>query len=64
MPKRLVNTQELAKYIGITEGTARVWCCHKKIPYVKVGRLVRFDLDDIDAWVNKSKVKPHPVWEK
>ena len=35
MSKRLVNTQELAKCIGITEGTARTWVCLKKIPYTK-----------------------------
>ena len=64
MPERLVNTKELAKYIGITEGTARVWVCHKKIPYVKVGRLVKFDLNAIDAWVDKNKVEPHPVWDE
>ena len=64
MPKRLVNTQELAKYIGITEGTARVWCCLKKLPYVKVGRKVMFDLNDIDTWVDKNKVEPHPVWNE
>lgn len=60
MPKRLVNTQELAKYIGITEGTARVWTCHKKIPYIKVGKLVKFDLNEIDKWLDERKVKMHP----
>jgi len=29
-----------------------------------VGRKVMFDLNDIDAWVNKSKVEPHPVWDE
>lgn len=57
MPKRFINTKELAEYLGITEGTVRVWVCHKKIPYVKIGRLVKFDLQEIDGWVDKNRVK-------
>ena len=61
--KRLINTKQLSEYIGITEGTARVWCCLKKLPYVKVGRKVMFDLNDIDAWVDERRVKMHPDGE-
>ena len=57
MLKRLIDIKELSEYIGITEGIACVWVCHKKIPYVKVGRLVKFDLRDIDTWVDKRKIK-------
>ncbi len=58
MQKRFVKIKELAKYIGITEGTLYVWVCHKRIPYYKFGKALRFDLAEIDAWASKKKVKP------
>jgi len=56
MEKRFLSVQELSRYIGIKEGTIRVWVCLKKIPYTKVGRLVRFDLTKIDEWLEESSV--------
>jgi hypothetical protein len=28
----------------------------RKIPFVKIGRLVRFDLPEIEAWIAERKV--------
>jgi hypothetical protein len=28
----------------------------RKIPFVKIGRLVRFDLAEIEAWIKEQKV--------
>jgi excisionase family DNA binding protein len=30
----------------------------RRIPYVKAGRLVKFDLKAIDAWIERHSVKP------
>ena len=57
MDKRFLNKIELAEYIGVKEGTISVWVCHKKIPYVKVGRLVKFDLRKIDQWLEERSVE-------
>jgi len=62
MEGRYIGIKELSEYIGITEGTLRVWVCHKKIPYVKVGRLVKFDLRKIDQWLEKNAVEAHPIY--
>ena len=58
MQKRYVGVKDISEYLGITEGTLYVWVCHKKIPYHKFGKALRFDLKDIDSWANKKKVKP------
>ncbi|MBU1087157.1 MAG: helix-turn-helix domain-containing protein [Candidatus Omnitrophica bacterium] len=55
--KRFVGTKELAEYLDVAAGTLRVWVCHKKIPYVKVGRLVKFDLQKIEKWIKEREVK-------
>ena len=57
MEKRFLGIKELAEYLGISPGTVYVWVCHKKIPYAKVGRLVKFDLRKIDQWVQEKSVE-------
>lgn len=54
--RRFLGIKELANYLGIAEGTIYVWVCHRKIPYVKVGRLVKFDMRDIEEWISENKV--------
>jgi len=54
--KRFLGIKELAQYLGIKEGTVYVWVCHRKIPYLKVGRLVKFDLHKIEKWVEENSV--------
>ena len=57
MEKRYLGIKEMAEYIGIHEGTLRVWTCHKKIPYVKIGRLVKFDLREIENWLKEKRIR-------
>lgn len=56
MEKRLLGIQELADYLGLTKGTVYVWVCQRKIPFIKVGRLVKFDIRKIDKWLDESSV--------
>ena len=56
MEKRFLGIRELAEYLGITEGTVYVWVCHRKIPYLKVGRLVKFDIRKIEKWLEENSV--------
>jgi len=55
--KRYVGTQELSEYLGLTKGTLYVWVCQRKIPYLKVGKLVKFDLKEIDDWLTGKRIK-------
>jgi excisionase family DNA binding protein len=55
--KRFINTEELAEYLGVGINTVRSWTFMKKIPYVKMGRLVRFDLKEIDKWIHDNKIE-------
>ena len=57
MDKRYLGIIELAEYLGISRGTVYVWVCHKKIPYLKVGRLVKFDLRRIEKWLEEKSVE-------
>ena len=55
MVKRFLGVKELSEYLGITKGTVYVWVCHRKIPYYKIGKLVKFDLREINKWADKKK---------
>ena len=57
MEKRYLGIKEMSEYMGIQAGTLRVWCCYKKIPYLKIGRLIKFDLREIEVWLKDKKVK-------
>jgi len=51
----LFTTPEAAEYIGVTEGTLQTWRCIGRydIPFVKVGRLVRYRKSALDAFLER-----------
>ena len=57
MEKRLLNINELAEYIGVRKNTLYTFVCQRRIPFVKCGRLVKFDMRDIDKWIENHKQK-------
>ena len=54
MEKRFLNSEELAVYLGLSIHTIRQWTREGKLPFVKLGSAVRFDMQKIEKWV-KSK---------
>ena len=63
LPKKLLNRQEAAELLGVSSGTLAVWLCCKRynLPYIKVGRLVKYDYDDVLNFIAKSR---HSTEEK
>lgn len=57
MEKRFININELAGYLGLTKGTLYVWVCQRRIPYLKVGKLLRFDIIELQDWLKDKRVK-------
>lgn len=60
---RFLTAAQVAVYIGSTEGTVRVWTSQRKIPFIKKGRLVRYDRLAVDAWMQRDAVKVASVWQ-
>ena len=56
MERRYLGIKELSQYLGVTEGTLYSWVCYRKIDFVKVGRLVKFDKQRIDKWIQEKTV--------
>lgn len=57
MERRYVGVIELSEYFGLSVDTLYDWVYRKKIPYFKIGRLVRFDLREIDKWAQDKRVE-------
>ena len=54
----LISIDELASILRIRKGTIYNWVYRRKIPYVKVGRLVRFDLNEIAKYLDGCRIGP------
>jgi len=57
---RLVGYSKLSKYLDIPVGTLYAWVHENRIPHIRIsGRTVRFDLDQIDAWLRQRQKGDH-----
>jgi excisionase family DNA binding protein len=51
----LVTIKEVSKYLTVKESTLYSWVHNGSIPFHKLNGLIRFDMDEVDAWVKASK---------
>ena len=49
----LLTAAEIAKYLGVPVSTIYKWTHEGFIPHVKLGKLLRFRLADVERWVEK-----------
>ena len=61
MERRLVDIRQAATYIGLSVHTLYTMVSQRRIPYVKVGRLTKFDVGLLDAWIKQNTVMPMPT---
>lgn len=54
MARHLIDIPQLAEHLGTTERHIRELVYRRDIPYVKVGRLVRFDVDAVAKWITDN----------
>jgi excisionase family DNA binding protein len=50
----LMTVEETAAYLRLAPWTIRHWVCQKKIPYVRLGRSVRFRRKDMERFVTQN----------
>lgn len=51
---RLLTAEEVAAYLGVATGTIYNKASRDEIPFVKVGRSLRFRRSEIDAWIDEQ----------
>jgi excisionase family DNA binding protein len=57
LPKRLYSIKEAAFYLGRSVCALREMLWAGKLPYIKDGRRILLDIQDINAWVEKNKIR-------
>jgi excisionase family DNA binding protein len=58
---RLLTVRQAAEYLGTTPATlyTKVW--RREIPFVKLGRSVRFDIRELEGLIEEATVKPQEL---
>lgn len=52
---QLLSIDQLAERLGITVRHVRRLVAERRVPYYKVGKLVRFDPADITVWLESGR---------
>jgi excisionase family DNA binding protein len=58
--QHLMSVKEAAAYTGLSPHTIYTMVSQRRIPFIKVGRLVKFEQAMIDAWLKEHTVMPMP----
>jgi excisionase family DNA binding protein len=56
LPRLTYDKEEAAEILGVSVSTVDWLLRKRKLPRRKIGRQIRFTLEDLHAWVEASKV--------
>jgi excisionase family DNA binding protein len=54
-PRRLMNLGEVAERLGVNQRHVRRLVAERRIPYLKWGHLLRFDPEELEAWLDRAR---------
>jgi hypothetical protein len=58
-PDAVVSEVEAAEFLGCTKYCLRSWRTKKiGVPYLRVGRLCRYKISDLQSFLNAHRVEP------
>ena len=57
-PRQRVGMAQIAVHLGVNERTVREWIKQKDLPGKRVGRDWKFDVEEVDQWVEAQPTKP------
>lgn len=56
---KLLDVKETAALFGVTENSLRGMIRHNLVPFIKLSpKIIRFDLNELESFIEKRKVKP------
>ena len=59
MSEPWVSVEQLAKHLGVTRDSIYRWIDRKSLPAHRVGRLWKFKVSEVDAWVCAGGADEH-----
>jgi len=54
---KLLTPEELGQILHVKVSTIYQWTHMGLIPFLKIGKLIRFKEDDIKEWISKKKIR-------
>lgn len=58
---KLLTIKELSQLIKVKKTTLYSWAAQGLIPSFKLNGLLRFDSEEIEKWIKKSKIAPNKL---
>lgn len=55
--RKLLGVVEAAEWLGVQERFMRRLVAERRVTYYKVGRHLRFDVKDLDQWLEAGRVE-------
>ena len=59
-PLGLLSLKEAARHLNISPHTLYTMVSQRRIPFVKIGRLVKFDPAALERWIKEQTILPMP----
>lgn len=57
----MLTVHELSKELKISESGIYQWVGQRRLPFVKIGRSVRFDQKEITEWLAEKKINSQEI---
>jgi excisionase family DNA binding protein len=55
--KRLMTVKEAASYLSLSKFTLYELASKRKIPHLRIGKALRFDIRALDTWCSRRVIK-------
>ena len=59
---QLLTLEDTAKMLCLSPKTLRNWVTLRKIPFVKIGKAVRFNARRIEEFIKRREIETHQIW--
>ena len=59
---KLLTPTDVSVILGVDVETLNVWRCNRRypLPYVKIGRSVRYKADDVASFIEQQRISHSP----
>ena len=58
---QILTVQDLKEFLNISEATIYKWKRERRLPYIKIGRTLRFDKNSIIQWIEQYETVTESV---